>query len=159
MKKRIAGRKLGRTTAHRWAMLRNMVTSLIEHGRIVTTTPKAKEARKLADKCITLGKKNTLHARRRASNVVQTPAAVVKLFDILGPRYADRQGGYTRVLPLSKRRLGDGSKMSVLEFVDREGELRPARPPPGRLAALKREGYLEADVAEMLTDGTGERLN
>ena len=121
----------GRHTAHKWMMFRNMVTSLIEHERIKTTTPKAKEVRRVADRMITWAKQGTLHARRQARRVVTTDEHLKKLFDILGPRYQNRQGGYTRYLKLQKFRRGDGADMSVVEFVDREEELRPARPPSG----------------------------
>mmetsp|Transcript_14768 Transcript_14768/g.29512 ORF Transcript_14768/g.29512 Transcript_14768/m.29512 type:complete len:156 (+) Transcript_14768:94-561(+) len=155
MRKRLSGRKLGRPSAHRWAMLRNMVSSLFEHGRIVTTTPKAKEVRKVADQCITLGKKGTLDARRRAANIVRTPALVQHLFDVLSPRYIDRPGGYTRVLAIAKRRQGDAAHTSVVELVDREGELRPARPPPGRTTMSA--AYIGIEEADLLTDGVEKR--
>ena len=129
MKKRISARKLGRTTSHRLSMLRNMVSSLIEHERIVTTLPKAKELTRLADKMITLAKKQDLHNRRRAAAVVRGDWNVDKLFGTLGPRYQYRQGGYTRVLKLSQNRAGDNAPMAVIEYVDRPGEIRAARPP------------------------------
>ena len=129
MKKRIAFRKLSRTPSHKWAMLRNMATSLIEHERIVTTLPKAKELRRLAEHLITLSKKGNLHERQQANAIVRTKPALTKLFDILGPRYQERQGGYTRILKLAKPRHGDKADMCVMEYVDRPGELRAARPP------------------------------
>ena len=106
---------------HNRAMLRNMVTSLIHHERIITTTPKAKELRRVADKMVTHAKVGSLHHRRLASGVVQERSAVVKLFEILGPRYQGRPGGYTRILKLARPRRGDSADMSVIEFVDREG--------------------------------------
>ena len=121
-------RKLGKDSAHRWAMLRNMVTSLIYHERIKTTTPKAKELRRVADQMITYAKKGDLHNRRLAAGVVREKAAVVKLFEILGPRYEDRQGGYTRVLKLGQPRREDSGDMAYIEFVDRDGELRKPKP-------------------------------
>lgn len=130
MKKRINFRKLGRTPTHKWAMLRNMVTSLIEHERIVTTLPKAKELQSLAEKIITTAKKpDKLHARRQANKIVRTPEAQTKLVNVLGPRYEFRQGGYTRIMKLAKPRLGDKADMAVIEYVDRPGEIRAARPP------------------------------
>ena len=102
-------------------MLRNMVTSLIHHERIITTTPKAKELRRVADKMVTHAKVGSLHHRRLASGVVQERSAVVKLFEILGPRYQGRPGGYTRILKLARPRRGDSADMAVIEFVDREG--------------------------------------
>jgi large subunit ribosomal protein L17 len=130
MKKRIAFRKLGRTPSHKWAMLRNLVSSLIEHERVVTTLPKAKEVQSLAEKLITTAKKSDkLHARREANKIVRTPTAQTKLMEILGPRYEYRQGGYTRIMKLAKPRHGDKADMAVIEYVDRPGEIRAARPP------------------------------
>jgi len=127
MKKLIGMSRLGRDSAHRWAMLRNMVTSLIYHERIKTTTPKAKELRRLADQMVTLAKTGTLHTYRQAAAVVQEKPALKKLFAVLGPRYEDRPGGYTRILKLAKPRKGDAADMCLIEYVDREGELRKAR--------------------------------
>ena len=115
MRKRIAFRKLSKDSEHRWAMLRNMVTSLIHHERIITTTPKAKELRRVAENMVTHAKKGDLHHRRLAAGVVQERSAVVKLFEILGPRYKERPGGYTRILKLAKPRRGDSADMSVIE--------------------------------------------
>ena len=111
------GRKLGRTTAHRKAMMRNMVTSLLEHERIVTTEPKAKELRRVADKMVTLGKRGTLHARRQALRVIRSNIVVRKLFDDVAPRFAGRNGGYTRILHLGYR-SGDAAAMAIIELVD-----------------------------------------
>ena len=112
-------------------MLRNMVTSLIKHERIVTTTAKAKELRRLADKMVTLAKNkdSPLQAIRQANAVIREKPVLTKLFEVLGPRYAHREGGYTRILKLSEKRAGDNADMSVMEYVDRPGELRAARPP------------------------------
>ncbi|XP_024525288.1 uncharacterized protein LOC112344571 [Selaginella moellendorffii] len=128
MRHRVDHRKLGRTAEHRWAMLRTMVSQLIEHERIETTLAKAKEVRRLADKMITLGKAGTLSAIRRAGAVLRTDETVHKVFYKLAPRYADRHGGYTRVVQ-TRHRLGDKSMMAFLEFIDRPGELRPPKPP------------------------------
>jgi len=133
MRKRLAFRKLSRTSSHRWAMLRNMVTSLIKHERIVTTLPKAKELKKVAEKVIKFGKDGSLHSRRMADRIVRERPALSKLFEVLGPRYVDRDGGYTRVLKLSQNRKGDNAPMAVIEYVDRPGEVRAARPPPKRI--------------------------
>eukprot|EP00555_Chaetoceros_dichaeta_P003776 CAMPEP_0198249402 /NCGR_PEP_ID=MMETSP1447-20131203/946_1 /TAXON_ID=420782 /ORGANISM="Chaetoceros dichaeta, Strain CCMP1751" /LENGTH=134 /DNA_ID=CAMNT_0043934027 /DNA_START=178 /DNA_END=582 /DNA_ORIENTATION=- len=111
-----------------------MVTSLINHERIVTTVPKAKELRRVAEKMVTHAKKDTIHARRLANRVIREKPALTKLFEILGPRYQDREGGYTRVMKLSKNRAGDNAPMAVIEYVDRPGEIRAARPPPKRIA-------------------------
>lgn len=117
MRHRKAGRKLNRTTAHRKAMLRNMVTSLLEHERIVTTVPKAKEAGRVADKMITLGKRGDLHARRQALAYIRSDEVVNKLFSELSEQYAERQGGYTRIIRTGTR-VGDAAPMAILELVD-----------------------------------------
>lgn len=117
MRHRKAGRKLNRTTAHRKAMLRNMVTSLLEHERIVTTVPKAKEARRVADKMITLGKRGDLHARRQALAYIRSDEVVNKLFNELSEQYSERQGGYTRIIRTGTR-VGDAAPMAIIELVD-----------------------------------------
>eukprot|EP00608_Synchroma_pusillum_P005353 CAMPEP_0198427032 /NCGR_PEP_ID=MMETSP1452-20131203/5644_1 /TAXON_ID=1181717 /ORGANISM="Synchroma pusillum, Strain CCMP3072" /LENGTH=171 /DNA_ID=CAMNT_0044147409 /DNA_START=7 /DNA_END=519 /DNA_ORIENTATION=+ len=125
---------------HKWAMMRNLVTSLIKHERIRTTTAKAKMIKPLADKMVTLAKKDTPFHRTRAHAIITESPVVVKLFEQLGPRYAERQGGYTRVLKLMAHRRGDAADMSIIEYVDRPGEARPARPPQG--AEVDVEGFL-----------------
>ncbi|MEW6521651.1 MAG: 50S ribosomal protein L17 [Thermodesulfobacteriota bacterium] len=117
MRHRNSGRRLGRTTPHRTAMVRNMVTSLLEHERIVTTTPKAKEVRKVADKMITLAKRGDLHARRQALAFIRDAKIVAKLFDQLRAAYQDRQGGYTRIIQTGNRN-GDAAPMAILELVN-----------------------------------------
>ena len=114
-----AHRKLGRTTAHRTAMFANMAASLIKHEQIVTTLPKAKELRPIVEKLVSLGKRGDLHARRQAISQVRDVAQVGKLFSVLAPRYADRSGGYIRVLKAGFRH-GDNAAMAVIEFVDRD---------------------------------------
>ncbi|NLY70740.1 MAG: 50S ribosomal protein L17 [Clostridiales bacterium] len=109
-------RKLGRPTAHRKLMLRNLVTDLLREGRVMTTDTRAKEARKLAEKMITLGKKGDLHARRQAMAFLFDEDVVKKLFDEIAPNYADRNGGYTRILKLGPRR-GDNAEMVFLDLV------------------------------------------
>ncbi len=116
MRHRKQGRKLGRTTSHREAMFRNMVTSLFEHGRLRTTEPKAKELRSLADKLITLGKKDTLHARRLAARTIRSQEVLAKLFSEIAPGFAERFGGYTRILKLGNR-LGDNASMAIIELM------------------------------------------
>jgi large subunit ribosomal protein L17 len=116
MRHRIAGRKLGRTTSHRVAMLRNMVTSLLEHEKVKTTDAKAKELRPLAEKLIGLGKRGDLHARRQALSVVRKPDVVKKLFEILSPRYQSRTGGYLRIVKVGNR-PGDGAPVSIVELI------------------------------------------
>lgn len=118
MNHRKTGRKLGRTSAHRKALFRNMVTSLLEHEQIRTTDAKAKELRGVAEKMITLGKKGTLHARRNALRTIRSKEVTSKLFDELAERYKDRPGGYTRVIKLGQR-PGDAAPMSIIELVDR----------------------------------------
>lgn len=125
MRHRKAGRKLGRTAAHRKAMLRNMVTSLFEHERIVTTVPRAKEARRVADRMITLAKQGDLHARRQACAYIQSKNVVAKLFDEIQSQYADRQGGYTRIIRTGTR-LGDAAPMAILELVGYEDTVESA---------------------------------
>ena len=110
-------RKLGRTTDHRMAMLRNLVTSLLDNGKISTTVTRAKEVRCLAEKMITLGKKNTLHTRRQALSFITKEEVVAKLFSEIAPKYAERNGGYTRILKTAPRK-GDGAEMAILELVD-----------------------------------------
>ena len=117
MRHRNAGRKLGRTSSHRDAMLRNMVTSLLEQERIVTTVPKAKEARRVAEQMITLGKRGDMHARRQALSYIRSKAIVAKLFDELSSQYAERQGGYTRISRTGTR-AGDAAPMAILELVN-----------------------------------------
>ncbi len=114
-------------------MLRNMVTSLIKHERIVTTLAKAKTLQRVADKIVKFGKNGDLHSRRQADKIIREKPVLTKLFEVLGPRYQDREGGYTRVMKLSKNRKGDNSRMAVIEYVDRPGEVRAARPPPKRI--------------------------
>ena len=112
-------RKLGRHSSHRMAMFANMAASLIKHEQIVTTLPKAKELRPIVEKLITLGKRGDLHARRQAIAQIRDVAMVKKLFDVLGPRYKDRKGGYTRILKAGFRH-GDNAAVGVIEFVDRD---------------------------------------
>lgn len=121
-----AHRKLNRTASHRKAMFANMAAALIEHEQIVTTLPKAKEMRSIADKLITLGKRGDLHARRQAIARIRDVEQVKKLFDVLGPRYQERNGGYTRVLKAGFR-YGDNAAMAVIELVDRDLEARGAK--------------------------------
>lgn len=119
MRHRMDHRKLGRTTEHRIAMLRNQAVSLVRHDRIRTTLEKAKELRRFVEKLITLAKEDTLHSRRMAARHVQDAAALKKLFSTLGPLYAQRPGGYTRILKLGERK-GDGAQLAIIELVDRE---------------------------------------
>lgn len=119
MRHKVAGFKLKRPVDSRNALLRNLVTSVIEHERIVTTVPKAKAAKPLVEKMITLAKRDTLHTRRQAAMVLRTPDSVKKLFDTLGTRFGQRPGGYTRITRLGPRK-GDGAEVAMLELVGSE---------------------------------------
>ncbi|WP_332065462.1 50S ribosomal protein L17 [Bartonella sp. CB189] len=120
-----SGRKLNRTSSHRKAMFANMAISLIEHEQVVTTLPKAKEIRPIVEKLVTLGKRGSLHARRQAIAVIHDTAKVAKLFDVLAPRYALRNGGYLRIMKAGFR-SGDNAPMAVVEFVDRDVDAKGA---------------------------------
>jgi len=120
-----SGRKLNRTASHRKAMFANMAASLIEHEQIVTTLPKAKEIRPIVEKLVTLGKRGDLHARRQAIAAIRDENQVRKLFDTLATRYADRNGGYLRIMKAGFRH-GDSAPMAVVEFVDRDVDAKGA---------------------------------
>ena len=145
MRHRIAHRKLGRTTPHRKALLRNLATALFDKERIRTTLPKAKELRPFAERLITLAKRedDRLHARRLAARHLQDPAVVQKLFDTIGARFASRPGGYTRILRLGPRK-GDGAEMAYLELVG--FEYKPAgKPEKTAKAGEKKEAESKAE--------------
>ena len=118
-------RRLNRTHEHRKALFANMAGSLIEHEQIKTTLPKAKELKRVVEKLITLGKRGDLHARRQAASRLKQDMHVAKLFEVLGPRYKDRQGGYTRVLKAGYRH-GDNAPVAVIELVDRDEDAKGA---------------------------------
>lgn len=144
MRHAVKGRKLGRTTSHREALFRNQLASLIENERIVTTLPKAKELRPIAEKVITHGKQGTVAARRWVlrwiPNSNQQRTMVKKVFDEIAPRFSERPGGYLRIVKLGPR-LGDGAEMAVLEFVDREAAGAPEpTEKKDKKAAAKKEG-------------------
>jgi large subunit ribosomal protein L17 len=149
MRHRNAGRKLGRTSAHRTALLRNLVTSLLDHERIETTDAKAKELRRIADRMITLGKRGDLHARRQALRVVQSRDVTSKLFSTLADRYRERPGGYTRVLKL-RTRVGDAAPISMVELVDREmsAKATASDEKPAKTAAKKARAEKPAKAAK-----------
>jgi large subunit ribosomal protein L17 len=130
-----SGRKLNRTSSHRWALMRNLITSLLRDERIQTTDPKAKEVRRWADRVITLGKRGSLHARRQALGIVCDKAIVRKLFDTLAPRFKERHGGYTRIIKVRRRR-GDAAPISLIELVGSSEDAAPA--PGGRKARGRR---------------------
>ena len=123
MRHRHSGRKLGRTGAHRKALLKNLSAALIKHEQISTTLAKAKELAPYVEKLVTLGKRGSLHARRQAFAKLRDDAMVRKLFETLAPRYADRHGGYTRVLKAGFR-SGDAAAMAIIEFVDRDPDAK-----------------------------------
>jgi large subunit ribosomal protein L17 len=136
MKHRVVGRRLDRTTEHRTAMLRNMVTSLFRHERITTTTPKAKELKRFADKMVTLAKKGSPHHRRIANRDVRDVEVLNKLFGALADRFKARAGGYTRLVRVG-RRAGDNAEMAVIELVDRAPAEAPAEEEKGAKKAAK----------------------
>jgi large subunit ribosomal protein L17 len=133
MRHRRDGWKLGRLTAHRWALFRNLLTALFTHERITTTVAKAKAIRPLADHLVTLAKEDNLHARRQALTLVPDVLVVRRLFDTVGARYTDRRGGYTRIIPVGTRR-GDGAPLAIVELVDRP-EAPKDKPGKGKKAA------------------------
>ncbi len=140
MRHNVSGRKLNRTPAHRKMLYRNLVTALFKHERIQTTVPKAKEARIVAEKLISKAKKGDLHSRRLAARKVNEPAVLQKLFAEIGPRYADRPGGYTRIMRMGPRR-GDNAEIAILELVD-------GHPKPKVTDTLKRKRARKIMVAE-----------
>jgi len=142
MRHRVAGKKLGRKTAHRVMMFRNMVTSLFDKERIRTTLDRAKAVRPIAERMITLGKRETLHARRQALAYIKDPAVVTKLFDTLAPRFSQRPGGYTRIIRLGCRD-GDGAQMAYLELIG--SEFKPAKKDEGKKS---KKGEKEAADSE-----------
>ena len=141
MRHKYAGYKLKRTTSGRDSLLRNLVTSIIDTERVVTTVPKAKAVRPLVERMITLAKTDTLHSRRQAAMVLRTPASVKKLFDTLGTRFGQRNGGYTRIVRLGPRK-GDGAEQAMIELVGSELVKRAADRAKRREERLKaqREG-------------------
>lgn len=152
-----AGRRLGRTTSHRIAMFRNMVTSFLEHERITTTDAKAKELRSIAEKMITLGKRGDLHALRQAASYIRDKKVVTKLFSTIAPRYQERDGGYTRIIKLGIR-PGDNAPLSVIELVEeqvnkKEKKAKPAKAVAAAVAApaLEQAAVAVASVDEPVT--------
>jgi large subunit ribosomal protein L17 len=125
MRHRNEGRKLSRNTSHRRALLRNLVTSLLEHGRLMTTLPKAKEVRPLAEKMITLGKRDNLNARRQVHSYLLKDATAKKVFDTIAPKFAERKGGYSRIIKLGNRK-GDGADLAIIELLGSELETKKA---------------------------------
>lgn len=155
-------RKLGRTTDHRKAMLRGMVTYLFENGKVETTVTRAKEVRAMAEKMITIGKDNSLHARRQVLAYVTKEDVVKNLFDVIAPRYADVNGGYTRITKTGARR-GDAAEMCIIELVETKAELeakaaaakKAAKKPAAKKPAAKKSAP-KAEKKEAETDATAE---
>ena len=147
MRHGMVNRKLGRTSSHRNAMFRNQLASLIDKERIITTLPKAKELRPQIERLITLGKNDSVHARRQAERVVGDDAIVGKLFDTIGPRFAERPGGYTRIIKLGARR-GDAAEMAILEFVGYEIAKEEPAATPAKGKAAKKAAAPAAPAAE-----------
>ena len=155
-------RKLGRTTDHRKAMLRGMVTYLFENGKVETTVTRAKEVRAMADKMITIAKDNSLHARRQVLAYVTKEDVVKNLFDVIAPRYADDNGGYTRITKTGARR-GDAAEMCIIELVETKAELeakaaaakKAAKKPAAKKPAAKKSAP-KAEKKEAETDATAE---
>ena len=141
-------RKLGRTTDHRKAMLRGMVTYLFENGKVETTVTRAKEVRAMAEKMITIAKDNSLHARRQVLAYVTKEDVVKNLFDVIAPRYADVNGGYTRITKTGARR-GDAAEMCIIELVETKAELEAK-------AAAAKKAAPKAEKKEAETDATAE---
>lgn len=143
MRHNMAGRKLGRTTAHRLAMFRNQLASLVMTERIVTTLPKAKELRPIAEKVITKAKHGSVHDRRIVGRWLLDRDHIQKLFDVIAPRFATREGGYLRIVKLGSRQ-GDGAEMAVLEFVDFQLKKKSAAPAPETKGKKVKAGDAEA---------------
>jgi large subunit ribosomal protein L17 len=142
MRHRMAGKKLGRKTDHRISMLRNLVTSFLDKERIRTTLPRAKALRPVAERMITLGKRETLHARRQALAFIKDPQVVSKLFSTIAPRFAQRPGGYTRIVHLGFRD-GDGARMAILELIGSD-----YKPPKAKEKKAEKKGKKETPEAE-----------
>jgi large subunit ribosomal protein L17 len=149
-----AGRKLGRTTAHRRALFRNQLASLLQHERITTTLHKAKDLRPLAEKMVTLGKRGGLHARRLALKSVPESDVIQRLFDEIAPRFKERVGGYTRILKLG-RRPGDGAEMAIIEFVDYDFAERRAKKVQAEKAASEKKETLLEKAKKLVTGKAG----
>src|SRR6266446_9339550 len=156
MRHKVAGFKLGRNTAHRRSLLRNLVTSVIVEERVETTVPKAKAARPLVEKMITLGKRGDLSARRQAGAYLMTKAAVTKLFDTVAPRFGDRQGGYLRIVRTAWRK-GDGADTAFIELLGSEQVLDEKRQKRAEVRAKRAEETRKAmEEAEAQGAGTAE---
>src|ERR1700741_4802278 len=147
MRHRNAGRKLSRNTSHRRALLRNLVTSFLEHGRLMTTLPEAKEIRPLAEKMITLGKRDSLHARRQVQAYLLKEAIAKRVFDTIAPKFADRKGGYSRIIKLGNRQ-GDGADLAIIELLGSELEAKKAERAEAKEKTGKKAGKDKKDEKE-----------
>ena len=150
MRHGMVNRKLGRTSAHRAALFRNQLSSLIDRERIITTLPKAKELRPQVERLVTIGKTDNVHNRRQVFRVVGDETLVAKVFDTLGPRFSERPGGYTRIIKIGPRR-GDAAETAIIEFVGYEPKIeeKPEQTPAkGKKAAPKKEAEPEPEVEE-----------
>lgn len=147
MRHLVAGRKLGRTSAHRKALMRNLAVALIEHGRIRTTLHKAKELRRFADNLVTLGKKDSLHARRLAFDRLRDREAVAKLFQNIAPAFQKRNGGYTRIYHLGPARPGDTAKMALIEYLAEDLLQKTAESLKKKKGGAKAEGSKKSDAS------------
>jgi len=157
MRHGMVNRKLGRTSSHRLALFRNQLASLIEHERIVTTLPKAKELRPLAEKLITLARNDSVHNRRQAARTVPSDALIAKLFDTIGPRFATRPGGYTRIIKLGARR-GDAAERAILELVERSEEATETKSEKSaEKPAAKKKAAPKAEKAEKAEEPAEEK--
>ena len=144
-----AGRRLGVTTSHRRAMMRNMVTSILEKGEIRCTLARAKEVRKPLEKMITLAKRGDLHARRQALSFVKSKEAISQLFDELSERYSDRQGGYCRIIKLGQTRLGDNSEMAIVQLIGSENDqLSSLKTTSGKKKSARKSSKVLEKVSE-----------
>jgi large subunit ribosomal protein L17 len=156
MKHRVAGRKLGRTSMHRTALLRNLSTELFRHERIRTTLLKAKELRPFAEKLITLSKRETLHARRLVLRDIHDKEIVAKMFDTISSRFAQRPGGYTRIVKLGPRR-GDNAEMALIELIGAEAAKKAATPAPDTDAAPEAAGTKDKKAKAAAKPKTGKK--
>ena len=147
MRHRNGNRKLSRNTSHRRALLRNLVTDFLDHGRLMTTLPKAKEVRPLAEKMITLGKRDNLHARRQVQAFLLRETIAKKVFDTIAPKFADRNGGYSRIIKLGNRK-GDGADLAIIELLGSELEVKKAERAAKVEEKQAKKGKKEAEKEE-----------
>ncbi len=151
-----AGRRLGVTTAHRRAMMRNLVTSLVENEQITCTLARAKELRKPLDKMITLGKRGDLHARRQALKFVKSKKAMAALFGELAERYEERNGGYSRIIKMATRRLGDGAQIAIVQLLDGPNDLLSEQKKKSPRKGSKSSDTLLAEVSQQISSETDQ---